>query len=258
MNNIQQAFLPRRNPQKIRGIEFAFNWRPEEEVGGDYFFTEQDENVITVELGDVEGHGVGAALAMTAINGVFFGLRESNRMPPNRMISVANNFMCKLRPLEWDGQSLKPTDRNMTSSMFVMQIEISSGIVTYTNAGHPPPLCLLSSSEGEAEILPLQSGGLLLGFIEETSFEIGALRLGPNDLVLMYTDGLTEAKNSEGEEFHEAKNLPEILRSLSSDSAEEIVKSITKIVDDFRGEIPLEDDFTLACIKFTENFKRTG
>lgn len=220
-------------------------WEPAEEVGGDYLFTTRGERTMSIELGDVMGHGLDAALAMTALNGVFFGLHESS-LSTRQMVSVANKFMCKVRP----------RDKIITSSIFVVNIDAASGLVTYTNAGHPYPLYFSSSEDGDDPlILELITGGTLLGFMEDLSFETGQLRARPNDFIVMFTDGFSEAVNPEGEEFAKANDLREILKSCASLSAQEIVQNLKTLLDKFRQGVALVDDLTLVCLKFTEKFK---
>jgi sigma-B regulation protein RsbU (phosphoserine phosphatase) len=246
MNNIQRAFLPRRSLQRWGGVELFFIWEPAEEVAGDYFFTNRGDNTINIELGDVMGHGVDAALSMTALNGVFFGLRESVLLPPRQMVSAANKFICKL----------VPTDAIVTSSIFVAHIDVTSGNVTYTNAGHPYPL-YFSASEDDDEplVLELITGGPLLGFSEEMTFESGVLRARPNDFIVMFTDGFTEAANPEGQEFGKVNDIRDILKSCAAMSAQEVVEHLKARLDHFRQGVPLSDDLTLVCLKFTEKFR---
>lgn len=245
MNNIQRAFLPRRNLQKHFGIELFFLWEPAEEVGGDFLFTTRGDRMMSIELGDVMGHGLDAALAMTALNGVFFGLHESS-LSTRQMVSVANKFMCQVRP----------RDKVITSSIFVIHIDAVSGLVTYTNAGHPYPLYFsVSQDEDDPFVLELITGGTLLGFMEDLPFEAGQLRARPNDFLVMFTDGFTEAVNPMGQEFAKVNNLHDILKPCVALSAQEIVTHLKTLLDEFRQGEVLKDDLTLVCVKFTERFK---
>src|SRR5215213_1282898 len=246
MNNIQRAFLPRRQLQRFSGVELFFIWEPAEEVGGDYFFTTRGDHTISIELGDVMGHGVDAALAMTALNGVFFGLRESTLLPAQQMVSVANKFMFKFTA----------EDKIVTSSIFVIHVDTDTGHVTYTNAGHPYPI-YFSASENEDEpvLLELITGGTLLGVLESTAFNSGQLRARPNDFIVMFTDGFPEARNPQGQEFSEVNDLRNILKSFGNMTAQEIAQHLKGLLDEFRQGVPLDDDLTLVCLKFTEKFK---
>jgi sigma-B regulation protein RsbU (phosphoserine phosphatase) len=240
--SIQRIFLPRRPHQHIAGVEIFFIWEPAEEVGGDYFFTNRFEETIGIEIGDVQGHGIDAALTMTALNGVFFSLREF-RVPLQERVTIANQFLSRLRA----------TNRIVTSSLFVATIDLAYGALTYINAGHPMPLYFSAFSE-DPVVLPLTTGGMILGAMDNITFEAGQLLARPNDIILMFTDGFSEAFNSQKQEFANACDLRETLKSLASLSAEEIVQQLKASLDDFRQGERLHDDLTLVCVKFTDDF----
>lgn len=242
MASIQRSFLPKYPFQRYGGIELFFVWEPAEEVGGDYFFATHSERAMTIEIGDVIGHGMDAALAMTALNGVFFGLRAS-ALPPEEKVSAANSFICKL----------EPTDKIMTSSVFVIHIDVVSGIVRYTNAGHPYPL-YVSAADDDPTVLELISGGTLLGVREDMPFISGQLRARKNDFIVMFTDGFSEALNPQGQEFADVNDLRELVKSCAGLSAEEIVLNLRKSLDDFRAGVKLHDDLTIVGLKFTDRF----
>jgi phosphoserine phosphatase RsbU/P len=244
MANIQRIFLPRRTVQRHSGIEIAYVWEPAEEVGGDYLFTNRYERMVSIEIGDVMGHGLDAALAMTALNGVFFGLRESG-LPPQQMVSTANRFMCKLASV----------DKMVTTSMFVVHIDFISGLVTYTNAGHPYPLYFSAAKNDEPSVLALTSGGTLLGVSDEMTFTSGQLRARPNDFIIMFTDGLPEATNLEGQLFGDLNDIPYIAKSFGALSAQEMVEHLNALLDEFRQGSQLTDDLTMVAIKFTDRFR---
>ena len=246
MSGIQSTFLPRKPLQRYAGIELFFVWEPLEEVGGDYVFTSHRSRTMTVEIGDVMGHGMGAALAMTALHGVFFGLRESS-LPPQQMVSVANKFICRLAS----------TDQIVTSSIFLLQIDVDSGLVTYTNAGHPYPL-YYSSGGDDPVVLPLITGGPVLGVKGDLVFQSGQLRARPEDFIVMFTDGFLEASNANGEMFMEKENLAAILKSCASLSAEQIAKRLRALLEEFRQGVDLQDDLTLVVLRFTDRFKMEG
>jgi sigma-B regulation protein RsbU (phosphoserine phosphatase) len=239
---IQRIFLPRRPFQRFGGVEIFFIWEPVEEVGGDYFFTNHFEETIGIEIGDVQGHGIDAGLTMTALNGVFFSLREFE-VPLQERVTIANKFLCRLRD----------PSRIVTSSLFVARIDIAYGTVTYINAGHPMPLYFSAFSD-DPVVLPLTTGGKILGAMDNETFEAGQLLARPNDIILMFTDGFSEACNSQGEEFAKACDLHETLKSLATFSAEEIVQKLKDLLDGFRQGEKLRDDFTLVGVKFTDDF----
>jgi sigma-B regulation protein RsbU (phosphoserine phosphatase) len=241
--SIQRVFLPKRHLQRISGIEVFFIWESAEDVGGDYFFTDRFGQNLGIEIGDVMGHGVNAALSMTALSGVFFSLREFS-LPLQHRVSIANRFLCRLAA----------TDRAVTSSMFVAEINLESGLITYINAGHPYPLYFSASSE-DPIVLPLSTGGMILGFIEHAEFETGQLMAEPDDFMVLFTDGFSEAFNGSREEYAKKHDLRRILLECANLSAEKIVQKLKNLVDDFREGVKFEDDFTLVAVKFTDHFR---
>jgi phosphoserine phosphatase RsbU/P len=94
-----------------------------------------------------------------------------------------------------------------------------------------------------------------LGFSEEMMFESGVLRAHPNDFIVMFTDGFTEAVDPEGREFGKVNNVRNILKTCATMSAREVVEHLKARLDHFRQGVPLSDDLTLVCLKFTEKFK---
>src|SRR5712691_11912202 len=118
VTSVQRPFLPQRPFLRVSGVELFFTWKPAKELSGDYLFTSVDGNVLTVEIGDVLGHGIDAALAMTALHGVFYTMRNSDQAP-DEMIATANSFICQL----------VSTQHIYTSSMFVLKINVATGSI---------------------------------------------------------------------------------------------------------------------------------
>jgi sigma-B regulation protein RsbU (phosphoserine phosphatase) len=121
-----------------------------------------------------------------------------------------------------------------------------TGVFTYANAGHNPPFWLY---QGGMELLTRT--GIALGVIEHAHMEERSIRLSPGDLLMFYTDGVTEAFSSEGEIFGDER-LRQVLSNLNQGTAQNILEEIEAVVDDFIGDYPASDDITLIALKRKE------
>ena len=223
----------------------SYLWTPcELDVSGDYFYCNKIGNSVYVEIGDVKGHGIAAGLTMTALHGVLWGLRPSH-IPLPELLSSANCFLNKLsRP----GQLIY-------ASLFMCRIDSSTGLLEYANAGHPHPL-FLSVGPETTTVLPLTTGGTLLGVEGAATFEAGTLAPERDDVLFLFTDGVSECRNSEEEEFGFGNRLQDILLECRKQNAAAIVAQIGQKLEKFRGSVPLSDDLALAAVKFKSNFVR--
>jgi sigma-B regulation protein RsbU (phosphoserine phosphatase) len=226
---IQRSFLPDVLPE-IAGYELSAINLPSEEVSGDYY------DVIPIAEGqwglviaDVFGKGIPASLVMASFRA-------------SLLAEIRNNYsittvLSKVNRLIWE--SVEP-ERCVTACYGVLDAE--AGVLTYSNAGHLYPLVI-----GRDRLIRLDRGGMLLGAIEHTVYEEERAHLRPGDLLLLYTDGLTEAENRYGEAFGEQR-LIDLAQSIIDLPASDIVKKIHHAIWDFTGAKPV-DDFTLLLIK---------
>ena len=226
---IQMSFLPEVLPE-IAGFELsAFNL-PSEEVGGDYY------DVIRISPGqwglviaDVFGKGIPASLVMASFRA-------------SLLAEIRNNYsirtvLAKVNRLIWE--SVEP-ERCVTACYGVL--DSRAGVLTYSNAGHILPLVI--SREG---VRSLAKGGLLLGAVRDATYEEERVHLKPGDLVLFFTDGLTEPENEHGEPFGEAR-IAELARSLLDLACADIVTRIHEEILAFTHGM-LTDDFTMLAVK---------
>jgi phosphoserine phosphatase RsbU/P len=228
---IQQGLLPTRAP-KVEGIELAGHNAACRTVGGDYYdFIPYPDGRVAIALGDVSGKAMPAALLMTSLHARVRVLAEE---PPD----VAQ-MMTKLN---------RATAANCPSNRFITfffsVLDPKTGELVYANAGHNPPM--IARANGSVD--QVQGGGLLMGILPSASYEAYRVTLNPGDSLVLYSDGVTEAADVNGEEFGEER-LAGILRENHTRSPYEILEAVTSAVAEFSGGAPVADDMTLVVAK---------
>jgi phosphoserine phosphatase RsbU/P len=226
---IQQGLLPKEIPQ-LPGYEIASAWQSALTVGGDYFdILPFGEEALGLCIGDVAGKGLPAALLMSNLQAAVRGL-ASLSLPPDGLCSRLNALLC----------------RNMTSDRFITffyaQLDGPTRLFRYASAGHNPPFLLRRDGTHQR----LREGGGVLGVFPNQKFDLGSAQLAPGDRVILFTDGVTEANNPEGEEFGEARLLS-LLEHNRASSAGELQKTILNAASAFSGG-HRHDDVTLLVL----------
>lgn len=229
--DIQKGLLPKDIPV-IRGLEVEALIRFCLDVAGDYYdiISLPDGNIVFA-VGDVAGKGVGPALLMA-------NLQASLRTTQEIGISLEETAE-KINRIIYEN-----TPPDLFITFFVVKIDSNTGKLSYVNAGHNPPI--LARRNGEIEIL--KYGGLLLGVEPITIFKESTSNLNDGDVLLLYTDGVSEARNSREEEFGEDRII-EILRKGSSLPLQDLLNLIEKTVEEFHGSSEYLDDFTMLAIR---------
>jgi serine phosphatase RsbU (regulator of sigma subunit) len=230
-SEIQRSLLPAHNPH-VDGFDVAAFHVPCYQIGGDYYdFFELGENRIGLALGDVSGKGAGAALLMASLRAFLSSLVKQNRPLPS-LLSELSAFIYRSSPFE------------KFITFFFAVLDTSSGRIRYVNAGHNAPLIVGHSEEA----IRLDATGLPLGIFPDCRYEEGTARIRPGDLLVIYTDGVTERSTASEEEFGENR-LVELLVTRKSAPAQEISEVVLASVDEFAsGEVP-QDDMTLVVVK---------
>ena len=226
---IQEGLLPKKIPQ-VRGLEVAGAWQPASTVGGDYFdVLKFGEKKIGVCIGDVVGKGISAALLMANLQASFRAF-ASEEVSPRTLVGKLNEVI---------SNNIAP-DKFVT--FWYCTIDTNENRLTYASAGHWPPILFHKSGEG----VPLREGGTPLGIFPDWKYEEGAFPLSSGDRLVLYTDGLTEAMNSDQQEFGE-RRLLELCRNNIALSAAELLAAIREEVVSFcNGNF--QDDFTLVVV----------
>ncbi|HLK47569.1 MAG TPA: SpoIIE family protein phosphatase [Bryobacteraceae bacterium] len=231
--DIQRRILPDKAPQ-IRGVDLAgFNMACRT-VGGDYygFFPYQDGRV-SLALGDVSGKGMPAALLVMQLQARLEALAEEPS-DLSALMTRLNKITC----------ANCPSNRFIT--FFISMLNPATGDLAFANAGHNPPIIVRAS--GEIELL--EGGGPVLGILPIAKYGEQQARLGKGDLLVIYSDGVTEATDANEDEYGEDR-LAEELKKHRAAAAEVIVKAVTESVSRFVGGAPQADDITLVVAKRT-------
>ncbi|TDT68589.1 sigma-B regulation protein RsbU (phosphoserine phosphatase) [Hypnocyclicus thermotrophus] len=229
---IQKDLLPKKSGVKF-DIDISEYFEPAKEIGGDYYdYNIYSDDEIYITIGDVSGKGVPAALLMTTIRAILKTLSFTINAP-NIMLDMLNKLMYK----------------DMSSDMFVTifhsKYNKKTNILEFSNAGHNP---LLVYRNKENNIMEENVKGIAIGFLENYNYKEGKLKLFKNDILVYYTDGITEAENENGELFG-IDRLKEIILKNSYKSSIEIKNEILNGVRKYRGNKLQTDDITLLVLK---------
>jgi serine phosphatase RsbU (regulator of sigma subunit) len=229
---IQRQFLPSVAPV-LPGLELAGYNAACRTVGGDYYdFLPYADNRVGIVIGDVAGKGMPAALMMTSLQAKVQALAE---MPGDPAVVVARL-----------NRSLAATcPRNRFITFFFSIIDATSGDIAFCNAGHNPPL--LIRADGRVE--RLEGGGPVLGILPAMTYQRQQCHMDPGDLLVLYSDGVTEAADPAGEEFED--RLPELAVKVRDRSAAEIVQAVHEAVRDWIAGQPPADDVTVVVARRT-------
>jgi serine phosphatase RsbU (regulator of sigma subunit)/ABC-type amino acid transport substrate-binding protein/anti-sigma regulatory factor (Ser/Thr protein kinase) len=233
---IQMSMLPLIFPAFPNRTEFAVyaNLIPAREVGGDFYdFFFIDEDRFCFVIGDVSGKGVPAALFM-AVTKTLIKSRASSDFSTASILSHVNKEMSS------DNKS------SMFVTVFACIMNIRTGELVYTNAGHNPPF--IKREDNTLERLGTLHGPII-GAVEDLTYKESMTTLSPGEGILLYTDGVTEAMDIGNNLFSE-KRLVEHFSSSKYESVENIVNSIVEVVKQFEGEVDQADDITILAFKY--------
>ncbi len=228
---VQLELLPARDPE-LQGYDIsAYNY-PTEEVSGDYYdWVKIFDDQIGLVIADVSGKGVPAALLMAFLRA---SLRAATHIGYSPHISMA-----KVNYLLWES-----IERNQFVTAFYGILDATNKTLSYTNAGHNPPLLL--DKDGNAKFI--DKGSLPLGMFKDTRYHEYYLTTEPGDVLVLYTDGVTEAQNSHGEEFGRTR-LAEAARANQQLSARDLIMAVNNEVLEWTEGRGSTDDATFFVIK---------
>jgi sigma-B regulation protein RsbU (phosphoserine phosphatase) len=225
---IQRGLLPTSVPQ-VGGVELAVAWQPAYGVGGDCFDTLGFGQVLAISIADIAGKGLPAALLMSNLQAAVRAFAQEASAPASICTSV-NRLLC----------------RNMAPGRFATfcyaRVDVGNGCITYSNAGHNPPL--LVRADGTVE--KLSGGGMVLGVFSDITYEQADFRLAPQDRLVFYTDGITEARDAAGEEYGDERLAAVAVESRALDAGrlkDVLLQDVTRFTD---GKF--DDDATLIVV----------
>jgi sigma-B regulation protein RsbU (phosphoserine phosphatase) len=228
---IQKKFLPRRDPT-VRGFEIAGKTVPSKQVGGDYYdFIWIGEDQLALVTADVAGKGVPAALILAGFRASLITEARDSASPAEILRNVSYLLY----------RSSDPSD---FVTAFLGILDIRHRRLTYTNAGHNFPLLF----RADGEVVELSEGGTVLGLLKEAPYEERSVLLSPGDLLVVYTDGITEAFAANGDQFGEER-LKELVPTIRTLPAREICEETFRRVRAFARGVPQSDDMAVVAVK---------
>ena len=228
---VQLQLLPAKDPQ-LDGYDIsAYNF-PTEEVSGDYYdWVKIYDDQIGLVIADVSGKGVPAALLMAFLRA---SLRAATHIGYSPHISMA-----KVNYLLWES-----IERNQFVTAFYGILDVTNKTLTYTNAGHNPPLLL--DKDGNSKFI--ERGSLPLGMFKDTRYHEYYLTTEPGEVLVLYTDGATEAQSPQGEEFGRDR-LAEAVKANRQLGARDLIAAVQQEVVEWTGGVGAGDDVTFFVIK---------
>jgi serine phosphatase RsbU (regulator of sigma subunit) len=229
---IQTSFLPMADPE-VPGYEIAGLNLPYSEVGGDYFdFIPVLEHQLGIAISDVAGKGIPAALLMAAYRA-------------SLLAEIRNQFTLRTVIAKVNGLLNESTEAGKFVTAFYGVLDTKNAVFTFVNAGHNPPI--LRRSDGTID--PLLEGGLALGILPDARYEERPVSLHPGDILLLYTDGVSEAADPDGDQYG-TDRLEDLLTEIKDRSARQIVDTVLdRVIKFVGGPGKLNDDLTVVCLK---------
>ncbi|MCI0330498.1 MAG: SpoIIE family protein phosphatase [candidate division Zixibacteria bacterium] len=230
---IQESLFPKKLPA-TSGWEFAGLCRPARSVGGDYYdIFEVAPGKVLFALGDVSGKGLGPSLLMSSVHTAIRTRAASAWGEPLKLITELNRHLLASTPPE------------TFVTLFLGVLDLSSGRLLYVNCAHPPPILMRSESWEPAR---LTEGGLILGILEGHEYRQGDYRINPGDVLVLFSDGVTEAANRQDEMFEE-KGLLSLLDKVRGLEAGAVLERTLAAVDGFAAQAEQADDISLVVIR---------
>ncbi|MGB8535381.1 MAG: GAF domain-containing SpoIIE family protein phosphatase [Acidobacteriaceae bacterium] len=231
---VQERLFPQKLPV-IAGLDYAGHCRPALGVGGDYYdFLALPRGNLGIAIGDVSGKGIAAALMMASLQASLRG--EATRAPENLAAAVAN-----VNRLVYEASA-----SNRYATFFYGQYDPAEGKFDFVNAGHNSPILLHRGDGGK--VTRLEPGGTVVGLIENVEYQQGSVKIRPGDLLVAFTDGISEAMNLDDEEWGEDRLLDSI-RGCKAKTAQEMLEIIFAAATQFAGTAPQHDDMTLVVLR---------
>ncbi len=227
--DIVRGLLPQEIPQ-VSGYELSAAWQPARVVGGDYFdVLKLGENQVALCIADVIGKGIPAALLMSNLQAALKAA-AAETAKPKELCAKVNRIICS---------NIAP---GKFITLFYGLLDAPGKRMVYTNAGHNSPILL----GRDGQHVRLEQGGAALGVFQDWHYEQGEVRVASGDRFLLFTDGVSEARNQAGEEYGEDR-LIALLRENCELGAGELQKKILSAVAEFSGG-DLQDDATLVVM----------
>jgi sigma-B regulation protein RsbU (phosphoserine phosphatase) len=232
---VQKMLLPQEVPN-IPGLEIAAFSRPAQIVGGDYFdFIDFSNGFHGLATADVAGHGVSASLHMASIQALLRTLVPVNKSPAEVMRQVHKLFIHNIR-------------FETFVTFFIGAFDPSTMRLAFCNAGHQPPLVLHKTMSDNESVEMLHPTGAAIGLVEDAEFAEKTIELQKEDLIVLYTDGVTETVNPQNHEFGRER-LEKLIRQVARMPVKEVIRKIRLSLEEFSVGKPLVDDTTIVVFR---------
>jgi len=228
---IQRKIVPETFPH-IRGYEIEGRYHPSHKVGGDYYdYFLPDDDTMLFLIADVAGHGIPATLVVSGMQ-AYISAQVQERKPIDGLITSLNRYLAGSLISGW------------YVSMFLGILDFTTGIISYINAGHHPPVII----ENNRRAASLTGGGLPLGFLDSSPYTIHQARLREGAVLALYTDGAPETANEKNELFS-LQRLVRTVKKRRSEPLGSILTSIFNELREFNNGAPFQDDIAFLFIK---------
>lgn len=235
---VQQRLFPQDYPS-APGLQYAGACRPALEVGGDYYdFVSLAPRELGIAIGDVSGKGIPAALLMATLRAFVRGQTIGGEKDLAAM-------MCNLNELVYESSAA-----NRYATFFFGRYNATTRVLDYVNAGHNPPMVFRRCAGHAPQLIRLDIGGPVIGLLPRCAYEQGSVALREGDVLIAFTDGISEATDPRDEEFGEERLIAAVeeARNLSPDA---LIAHIMAAADGFAGSAPQHDDMTLVVARCT-------
>ncbi len=236
---VQAQLFPQTMPV-FSTLDYCAICKPAREVGGDYYdFLQLSDTQLCLAVGDISGKGLSASLLMASLQALMRSQAPLRGQNPALLLTDINRLMCS------------STDGSKYATFFCGIYDQSDRRFTYVNAGHNLPVLLRGAARGNGvngSVLRLYTGGTVVGLFPDAVYEQETISLELGDLLVVYTDGATEAFNTSMEEFGETRLVEAVEKSVCLPSRE-ICEAVLQEVDQFVGSAPRHDDLTLLVVK---------
>ena len=231
---VQQRLFPQSYPQ-IPGLEYYGVCRPAREVGGDYYdFLELPHHNLGIAIGDVSGKGIPASLLMASLQASLRGQTIAGSTSIDHMMENINRLIYTATPV------------NRYATFFYGQYDPDARRLTYVNAGHNAPI-VIRKEQCAPDCIRLETGGPPIGLLPQSKYRAYA-DLQAGDVVVLFTDGMSEAMNSAEEEWGECR-LIQAVRNSTAQCAAEMVEELFRAADTFAAGAPQHDDMTVVVAR---------
>lgn len=232
-SHVQRSLLP--PPFAHKHLQVAREYIPVSEIGGDYYdLVPLSGDRLAIALGDVMGKGVPAALLAANLKACLRAHLQGADMAPADLIARVNRLFWEVTP------------RGLFASLFFGLLDLERGVLEFVNAGHDHPFLL----RGDGTLRDLDEGGTVLGLVEDSRYERGAVAVDSGDVLVIFSDGLTDRSNEQGDLFGVARLKEAALRNRDAD-ARLLLYSLLGEVQGFSAGLPAEDDMTLIVARLT-------